>query len=256
MNQPNIHPSTATQQQRDRMEAAYEYGVARCSRCGLMYEQSDAFKQCNFHPGTYGNHAGNTLNQTWSCCKSAHEFIRGCTTDTVHTRCQETADALASFPQVDGLETFRKLRREQEEAEKAEQLKIARARQEKFAIPDNAHRYTVGVGDTLASVALKHGMQVAHLKKFNKLLSPQLYPGQTLLVQAPKPPTEDELRSLAIKEVMKRTRCDKYEAAFYLDEHGGGTDVEAASAAHAIDSEMTKSGVSEDWVNVGKSKDL
>ena len=36
--------------------------------------------------------------------------------------------------------------------------------------------------DSLASVALKHGMRPDQLKRWNKLLSPSLFPGQTLLV--------------------------------------------------------------------------
>lgn len=245
------------------MEAAYEYGIARCKRCGIMYEQSEVLQQCAFHPGEYGNHNGNSMHRSWSCCKSTEEFIRGCTTAGVHERCQETAAALASFPQVGGAGAMRAQRKEQQEAEQVEAEEERLAKMKARIAPVDAHRYTVVVGDSLASIALKHGMQVSNIKRWNKLLSSQLYPGQTLLVQAPKPLTPEELRSAAIKDLMKRAPCEKYEAAFYLDEHGGGVDVDTALAAHAADVRaglaLTPESDSEGWTVVGspeKSKDV
>ena len=109
--------------------------------------------------------------------------------------------------------------------------------------------------DTVASVALKHGMPVARLKKWNKLLSPTLYAGQTLAVEPPRAPTPEELRAASIRAVMKSCSCDKHEAAYYLDEHGGGVDVDAALAARAADAQGTPQLPVEGWVVVGALSD-
>ena len=103
----------------------------------------------------------------------------------------------------------------------------------KSAAPEGAFKYTVGVGDTLNSVALKHSMNVGLLKRWNKLLSPDLYPGQTLLVKPPVPQTPEQIRSTAIQEVMRGAACTMPEAAYLLEEHGGGNDAKAALEAHA-----------------------
>ena len=105
------------------------------------------------------------------------------------------------------------------------------------ALPDGAVKYTVGVGDTLNSVALKHSMNVGLLKRCNKLLSPDLYPGQTLLVKLPEPQTPEQIRSATIREVMKGAGCTMPEATYYLDEYGGGVDAKAALAAHTADAQ-------------------
>eukprot|EP00163_Fabomonas_tropica_P018767 TRINITY_DN33166_c0_g1_i1.p1 TRINITY_DN33166_c0_g1~~TRINITY_DN33166_c0_g1_i1.p1 ORF type:complete len:814 (-),score=124.71 TRINITY_DN33166_c0_g1_i1:292-2733(-) len=49
--------------------------------------------------------------------------------------------------------------------------------------PSNSKRYTVAATDTLAGIALKHGMTPAELTKSNRLFSSQLYPGQVLYVR-------------------------------------------------------------------------
>ena len=98
-------------------------------------------------------------------------------------------------------------------------------------------KYTVGVGDTLNSVALKYSMNVGLLKRLNRLLSPDLYPGQTLLVKPTLPQTLEQIRSAAIREVMKGAACTMPEAIYYLEEHGGGVDAKAALAAHAADAQ-------------------
>jgi len=105
------------------------------------------------------------------------------------------------------------------------------------ALPDGAVKYTVGVGDTLNSVALKHSMNVGLLKRCNKLLSPDLYPGQTLLVKLPEPQTPEQIRSATIREVMKGAGCTMPEATYYLDEYGGGVDAKAALGAHTADAQ-------------------
>ena len=78
-------------------------------------------------------------------------------------------------------------------------------------------------------------MPVALLKRWNKLLSPTLYPGQELWVRPAPPPTREQIRSDAIRKLMKLAACSLPEASFYLDEYGGGCDVDAALAASTTD---------------------
>ena len=210
------------------MEISYERGSARCTRCGLMYEQSNPLQQqCVLHTGIYDNNNGNIV-RTWSCCRSTEESSKGCTVQNGHVRCESTARALAAFPTFDGPV-------QAHDAPKAEDegSSTAKAKSD-AAVPEDANRYTCVVGDTLASVALKHGMQVAHLKKCNRVLSSNLYPGQTLRVMAPQPLTPAEARAAALQKIMTRLHCTEPEAAYFLDEYGDGLHVDRALAEGAI----------------------
>ena len=95
--------------------------------------------------------------------------------------------------------------------------------------------YTVGVGDSLASVALRHGMERSALQRLNGLLSTTLYPGQVLQVAHPRrdAKTPEELRHADCRRIARRTKCAVEEAAYYLDQAGG--DVARACALHAAD---------------------
>ena len=54
-------------------------------------------------------------------------------------------------------------------------------------------RYTVGVGDTLATVAMRHHTSPEQLKKMNRLLTPNLYSGQLLRVPRRSPVRSEEV---------------------------------------------------------------
>lgn len=147
-------------------------------------------------------------------------------------RCEQTQAALENFPQ--DLSSLG-LRQRGGKKGSSSSTVVEEKMQQKSAAPADAYKYTVGVGDSLSSVALKHGMPVALLKRWNKLLSPTLYPGQELWVRPAPPPTREQIRSDAIRKLMKLAACSLPEASFYLDEYGGGCDVDAALAASTTD---------------------
>ena len=95
--------------------------------------------------------------------------------------------------------------------------------------------YVCVVGDTVASVALRHGMKVADLKKWNRLLSPSLFAGQEVHVRPPPPKPAANARAERLRIIMRRANVSEPEAAYYLDDAGGGEDVEAALRAAAAD---------------------
>jgi LysM repeat protein len=71
-------------------------------------------------------------------------------------------------------------------------LKIAKAEQPNYAsvvpVADDAVRYKVRKGDTLWSIARKHGLTVVELKEANGLKSAKIKPGQSLVI--PQQPQE------------------------------------------------------------------
>ena len=79
-------------------------GLARCTRCGQMYEQADP-QQCCFHPGQYTDQGVPSkyaaFSWQWSCCKSGDECARGCRTEKGHILCKATAERLETFPTVE-----------------------------------------------------------------------------------------------------------------------------------------------------------
>ena len=216
------------------MEFADEqpFGLARCVRCGVMYEQSEE-SSCYYHPGHYLSPNGLRPPAIlfWSCCSNHEERSKGCARGASHVRCDATARALSNFPQE---ETMVGLRRRAAAAAQAATMEEVPSKKSATR-PEDAIKYTVVLGDTLATIALKHGMNVANLKKWNTLLSPNLYPGQQLYVKPPRPQTPAEIRSAALKLLMKKLSCTLPEASYYLDEHGGGIDTGAAIAAFAAD---------------------
>ena len=199
-------------------------GLARCKRCGVMWEQSEPAR-CHYHPGTFANHNGNFI-RVWSCCRESNERAKGCTSGDAHVLCEVTAASLEAFPQGLRRRCVAAAAREEEPEE---------PRPKKKPAPPGAVTYACVVGDTLSSVALKHNMPLAQLKKWNRLLAPNLFPGQQLFVTAPPAPTPAAVRAEALRRVMRRAACTQPEAAYYLDEFGGGTDADAALAGFAAD---------------------
>ena len=82
---------------------------------------------------------------------------------------------------------------------------------------------------------LMRAVRSSDLKRWNKLLGDRLYPGQQLFVTERPPRPADEVRAQALSTIMRRAHVTQPEASYYLDEHGGGTDVEAALKAFAAD---------------------
>ena len=95
--------------------------------------------------------------------------------------------------------------------------------------PPDAEQFTVGVGDSLNAIALRHRMRKDQIVKWNKLLGGSIYPGQKLWLRPPASTETD------VEKVARLAKCDEQEAAFYLDSAGG--DVEAAVRDHAADAE-------------------
>lgn len=219
-------------------------GLARCTRCGVLYEQSDEHVRCVYHPGEFMV-SNSTLgsfqpqfHRTWSCCKREGEAAAGCVIDNVHMRCERTAEALSKFPQdpkaVSGLR-----RRTPSSAEPGGTEEVVDPpKRDRNAPPENATKYTCVVGDTVAAVALKHGMRADQVKRWNKLLNPTLFAGQQLWVCEPPPKSDAEKRAEALRTIMRRATgggCSLPEATYYLDEAGKGHDVRAALSALEAD---------------------
>ena len=55
-------------------------------------------------------------------------------------------------------------------------------------VPEDLFTYTVGVGDTLASIALRHGTRVDQIRRWNKMLA-RLVRGPNAAHAAARPPT-------------------------------------------------------------------
>jgi LysM repeat protein len=206
-----------------------------------MYEQSEE-SRCFYHPGEFMRSsvpAGRAMSQitfTWSCCRAEGEAAAGCVVDAEHVRCEATALALDQFPQ--DKDATIGLRHRVTAASATEIEKSPPSGRKPSAVPADAAKYTCVVGDSLASVALKHGMRADQVKRWNRLLSSDLFPGKVLYVKEPPPRSAAELRAQALSTIMRQApggHCSKEEAAFYLDEVGQGTDVRAALAALKAD---------------------
>ena len=224
------------------------YGLARCTRCGIMYDQSEAEQQCRYHPGEFTNRrmVGPAMGQ-WTCCGEYQERAVGCKTSAAHVRCVKTAESLDTFPQVEKV-GLRQRRPPPEPSEKDGPAK--------GGPPPDAVKYTCGVGDTVKGVALKHRMSAADLKKWNKLLSGNLFPGLEIYVRSPPPPSADEMRAEALRLIQRRAGCTEFEASYYLDECGEGKDPEAALAGLAADARASDEGEGGgSWVVVDSPSD-
>ena len=211
--------------------------LARCVRCHRMYEE-DREAECVFHPGRYqGGLSAKPPHGPvgWTCCSATSEKATGCKMVSAHLRCEATAQALDSFGPAD--EGMRRRKDARGVVPVIDAPPVA-----KKGVPSEAVSYSVCVGDTLASVALKHGMRVDQIKRWNKLLSPNIYAGQQLFVAPPQPPTAEQLRAEALRRIMRRAACGKEEAACYLDEAEGDAERALAGLRDAADEE--------DWLRV------
>ena len=84
--------------------------------------------------------------------------------------------------------------------------------------------YEVCIGDTAASVAMRHGLRQGQLIKLNQLLTPNLYPGQRLRV----PQLPDEARAQA-----PATEPPAGSAAVRADGRAAASEPQDRSAARA-----------------------
>jgi len=224
------------------------YGLARCTRCGIMYDQSEAEQQCRYHPGDFTNRrmVGPAMMQ-WTCCGEYQERAVGCKRSAAHVRCVKTAESLEAFPQVEKVG----LRHRGAPPEPCEKGAPA-----KGGPPPDAVKYTCGVGDTVKGVALKHRMNAADLKRWNKLLSGNLFPGLSVYVRPPPPPSPEKMRAEALRTIQRRAECTEFEASYYLDECGEGKDAEAALAGLAADARASDEGdAGSSWVVVDSPGD-
>lgn len=230
--------------------------LARCVRCHTMYDEFAECAPCKYHPGSYGNHNGNIMHRTWSCCGAHDDRAVGCTTSNYHERCETTQAALDQFGGAPGCDTTGMRRRGHNVSGDTAAVETIKPALPPKGVPAHAILYSVGVGDTLASIALRHGMSVTQLKKWNKLLSPNVYAGQQLHVVPPSAPTPEQKRSDDLRKLMKRGKLQPEEAAYYLDEAAG--DVERAWAALCADNAAVTAGVvvgaeDEGWLHVDKA---
>lgn len=238
-------------------------GLARCTICESMYDAtSEASSACYYHPGMFSGIGGSprsgriqwTKAGVWSCCNATEEFSRGCRRAACHTPCQITAAAMRrtlnirgtnakplpakalklKLPQPTADTSFARLRAEQDGNESGLRRASGPNAVSGAASPKYGP-YTVGVGDSLASIALRHGMDRHALQRLNGLLSTQLYPGQILQVANPtsQEKTPEEQLEEDRRRVMRYAKCDRYEAAYYLDQAAG--DVHRACALRAAD---------------------
>lgn len=208
--------------------------LARCVRCGEMYDEMQPQQTCSYHPGKF---QGDDLCRVgaargWSCCNEMQERGSGCQRATSHLRCEKTTAALDTFGKAGGLRQ-RKGGTPVAYGTPISEDAVVVAKPK--GVPDDAVTYTVGVGDTLASIALKHRMRADQLKRWNRLLSPNVYSGQQIFVAKPPPPKPEEVRAEALRTLMRRGRCELAEAEYYLDDAGG--DYAAALAALQSDGE-------------------
>lgn len=212
------------------MEEALQPGIqgrlARCKRCMKHYDESEC-TPCIHHPGRF--QGGPTASPPhgpigWTCCNASEERSRGCAKHATHLRCEITARALASFDaSVTGGGLVAGLRqRSKRDTSNVVSPTVA-------AVPfpyDCTDFYEVGLGDTLASVCLRHGMRRHELMKLNKLLTSELYPGQKLRVRPAREPTTEEKRATGLRRIMIGADMSLLEAEFYYDEADG--DIELA----------------------------
>ena len=201
-------------------------GLARCTACGKMYDADEA-GPCRFHPGTWVNATSTSRmlpHRKWSCCGKSAESALGCKTRAAHTQCVATAMSLLNFPVVDA-SAYSEMRRRVQAPEEAAPAAPAVP----TGAPPDAEQFTVGVGDSLNAIALRHRMRKDQIVKWNKLLGGSIYPGQKLWLRPPASTETD------VEKVARLAKCDEQEAAFYLDSAGG--DVEAAVREHAADAE-------------------
>ena len=179
-------------------------GLARCARCRSMFLEGgdDA---CAYHPGVY--RGGVTcrpphgiVRHGWSCC-NGEAGSAGCTRTPRHVVCQTTARSLSRFPVSDHEGVVAPRQTSRPPADLARVFEAA-----------SVEHHVVGVGETLAAIALRYHTSMQQLMRLNRLLAPNIFPGQRLRVAQPVP---GEVR------VRETVDCSAEEAAFYLAAAGG-----------------------------------
>mmetsp|Transcript_29084 Transcript_29084/g.73786 ORF Transcript_29084/g.73786 Transcript_29084/m.73786 type:complete len:231 (+) Transcript_29084:61-753(+) len=205
--------------------------VARCLRCHKMYAEEGG-GGCYYHPGTHrgDSHYGRTgLMCGWSCCKELAEDARGCRLAAQHIPCEATAVAMRLFPKVaqDEGGASDGLRRRSGEAKEPPPVVVE-------GEPVELLTHTVRLGESIASIALRYGMRREQLVACNRLLTPQVAPGQRLRVTPPPKEREGPDLATRLRTFQRRTGSDSIEEArYYLDAASG--DVAAAVKAYEAD---------------------
>ena len=118
-----------------------------------MFEEGSS-DQCVYHPGTFMGGVTcmpphGLAGAGWSCCRRESAHSEGCRITRHHVFCEVTARSLSRFP-ID-------LR----DADGGDSPQSSRSRQRKVSSPElspqpAADYYVVGVGDSLAAIALRH----------------------------------------------------------------------------------------------------
>lgn len=76
--------------------------------------------------------------------------------------------------------------------------------EDKSAEEGNLIHYTVSPGDTLGSIALRHGVDFDDVRQWNELTGLQVTPGQELIVKSDKKPKKKRNKPLPVVHVIKR----------------------------------------------------
>lgn len=227
-------------------------GLSRCVRCRAYVDTNDERVPCHYHPGEYKNNPDINPVRSWSCCSNHEHNARGCTIADTHEWCVMTAAALDKFALADtdtaaanGLQNRRGGGGVPDESgqDEAEWVLLDAPKKKKTPTrPDGATEYTCGVSDTLASVALKHGMPTSLLKRWNpSLISGKLYPGQRIFVREPPPKSAADQRAAALRTLRAKAENELgavvalQELEFYYDEAGGASEGSEGSVDRALE---------------------
>jgi LysM repeat protein len=76
--------------------------------------------------------------------------------------------------------------------------------EDKSADKDNLIHYTVSPGDTLGSIALRHGVDFDDVREWNELKGLDISPGQELIVKSDQKPKKKRNEPLPVVHVIKR----------------------------------------------------
>lgn len=230
--------------------AAAAGGLSRCVRC-RAYVGSNERVPCYYHPGEYKSVPDINPVRSWSCCSNHEMNARGCTIADTHEWCVVTAAALDRFALADTDTTLSNSLQQRrggggppdDSQDQLDSWVLLEAPKKKKTPtrPDGAVEYTCGVSDTLASVALKHGMPATLLKRWNPtLLSAKLYPGQRIFVREPPPKSPADQRAAALRTLRAKAENELgavvalQELEFYYDEAGGASEGSVDRALEAL----------------------
>ena len=240
---PTAPPLASKRNANEASTSIIATGMSRCTACGLIYEADDATSKCFYHPGNRNARGGRS---GWSCCGNLEENPRGCCGPAVHIPCALTMQAMRQaaraapappslLPRAPALDPSFARMRENEAAAPAEEAETGRSAEAEEPVMGT---YQVCAGESLGVIALRHGMSKEELRRLNKLLTPEVYPGQQLMVTNPRVLSDEEASAKEERRkertVARKAKCERAEATYYLDVAGG--DVGRALALHAEDS--------------------